>query len=53
MGVSDMPLCGARDFLCQVARRIALANIYSSYVQDNIVTVRLFAAVGARGTVHR
>lgn len=40
MGIADMPLCRPGDFLCIVARRAALAGVYSGYAQKNLIQVR-------------
>jgi len=42
MGVSDIPTCGPRDFVCQAARRIVKAGVYGSWVQENLVTAQYF-----------
>ncbi|KAJ7251799.1 palmitoyl-protein thioesterase [Mycena haematopus] len=42
MGISDIPTCGPRDFVCQVARRAVKAGVYSSWAQENLVTAQYF-----------
>jgi hypothetical protein len=41
-GISDIPACGPRDFLCQVARRATKSAVYGSWAQDNLVQVRYY-----------
>jgi palmitoyl-protein thioesterase len=40
MGIADIPECGPRDFLCQIARRATRAAVYGSWAQENLVQVR-------------
>jgi palmitoyl-protein thioesterase len=42
MGVSDLPLCAPRDFLCHVARRAAKGAVYSEWAQNTMVQVRAY-----------
>ncbi|KAF7375973.1 Palmitoyl-protein thioesterase [Mycena sanguinolenta] len=42
MGVSDIPTCGPRDFMCQIARRAVKAGVYSSWAQEHLVTAQYF-----------
>ena len=39
MGISDIPICGQYDLLCQVARRAAKAAVYGSWAQENLIQV--------------
>jgi palmitoyl-protein thioesterase len=39
MGISDIPLCGRFDFLCQVARRATKAAVYGDWAQQNLIQV--------------
>lgn len=41
MGVSDLPVCGTWDLPCRAARSVARGAVYSPWVQDNIIMVRL------------
>jgi len=41
-GISDIPACGPRDFLCQVARRATKSAVYGSWAQDNLVQAQYF-----------
>ncbi|KAF7315260.1 Palmitoyl-protein thioesterase [Mycena indigotica] len=41
-GISDIPTCGPRDFLCQIARRAVKSGVYSSWAQSNLVTAQYF-----------
>lgn len=43
MGVSDLPICGPRDLLCQIARRTAKRAVYGNWAQNNIIQVSLTA----------
>ncbi|KIK98645.1 hypothetical protein PAXRUDRAFT_823618 [Paxillus rubicundulus Ve08.2h10] len=42
MGISDLPVCGTVDFLCQVARRAAKAGVYSDWAQNHLVQAQYF-----------
>ncbi|KAJ6497865.1 palmitoyl-protein thioesterase [Mycena sanguinolenta] len=42
MGVSDIPTCGPRDFMCQIARRAVKAGVYSAWAQEHLVTAQYF-----------
>nr|GAT57761.1 palmitoyl-protein thioesterase [Mycena chlorophos] len=42
MGISDIPACGPRDFLCQIARRAVKGAVYSSWAQTNMVQAQYF-----------
>ncbi|KAG9316676.1 Alpha/Beta hydrolase protein [Chiua virens] len=42
MGVSDLPVCGTFDLLCQIARRAAKAGVYTQWAQDNLVQAQYF-----------
>ncbi|KAJ6495588.1 palmitoyl-protein thioesterase [Mycena vitilis] len=42
MGISDIPVCGPRDFLCQVARRATKAAVYGAWAQNNLVQAQYF-----------
>ncbi|KAL0956127.1 hypothetical protein HGRIS_002293 [Hohenbuehelia grisea] len=42
MGISDIPLCKPRDFLCQIARRTAKGAVYSTWAQQNLVQAQYF-----------
>ncbi|KAJ7209623.1 palmitoyl-protein thioesterase [Mycena pura] len=35
-GISDVPVCGPRDFVCQIARRAIKSAVYGSWAQENI-----------------
>ncbi|KAF7321470.1 Palmitoyl-protein thioesterase [Mycena kentingensis (nom. inval.)] len=41
-GVSDIPPCGPRDFVCRVARRVVKSAVYGSYAQTNLVQAQYF-----------
>ncbi|KAF8983099.1 palmitoyl-protein thioesterase [Cyathus striatus] len=42
MGISDIPLCRPRDFICQAARRVAKSAVYSAWAQNNLVQAQYF-----------
>jgi len=42
MGISDIPMCKPRDFLCQIARRFAKRAVYSTWVQQNIIQAQYY-----------
>lgn len=39
MGISDLPLCGSFDLLCQAARLAVRAGAYSEWAQENLIQV--------------
>ncbi|KAJ6558542.1 palmitoyl-protein thioesterase [Mycena vulgaris] len=41
-GISDIPVCGPRDFLCQIARRATKSAVYGSWAQENLVQAQYF-----------
>ncbi|TFK25516.1 palmitoyl-protein thioesterase [Coprinopsis marcescibilis] len=42
MGISDIPICGRYDLLCQIARRAARGSVYGEWAQNNLVTAQYF-----------
>ncbi|KAJ7188495.1 palmitoyl-protein thioesterase [Mycena filopes] len=38
-GISDIPACRPRDFLCQIARRATKSAVYGSWAQENLVQI--------------
>ncbi|KAJ6593677.1 Alpha/Beta hydrolase protein [Mycena capillaripes] len=52
MGISDIPVCGPRDFLCQVARRVTKAAVYGSWAQENLVQAQYFRDPANLGTYY-
>ncbi|KAJ7287376.1 palmitoyl-protein thioesterase [Mycena rebaudengoi] len=41
-GISDIPVCRPRDFLCQIARRATKSAVYGSWAQANLVQAQYF-----------
>ncbi|KAJ7502802.1 palmitoyl-protein thioesterase [Mycena galericulata] len=41
-GISDIPVCRPRDFLCQIARRATKAGVYGSWAQENLIQAQYF-----------
>ncbi|KAJ6603123.1 palmitoyl-protein thioesterase [Mycena sp. CBHHK59/15] len=41
-GISDIPLCKPRDFVCQVARRATKGAVYGHWAQENLVQAQYF-----------
>ncbi|KAJ7497100.1 palmitoyl-protein thioesterase [Mycena latifolia] len=41
-GISDIPVCGRYDFLCQLARRATKSAVYGSWAQENLVQAQYF-----------
>ncbi|KAJ7128901.1 palmitoyl-protein thioesterase [Mycena crocata] len=41
-GISDIPACRPRDFLCQIARRATKGAVYGSWAQANLVQAQYF-----------
>ncbi|KAH9485265.1 Palmitoyl-protein thioesterase 1 [Psilocybe cubensis] len=42
MGISDIPVCGRYDLLCQIARRSAKQAVYGAWAQNNLVQAQYF-----------
>ncbi|KXN90178.1 Palmitoyl-protein thioesterase 1 [Leucoagaricus sp. SymC.cos] len=42
MGISDLPLCSPRDFLCQLARRATRVGVYSPWAQKNLIQAQYY-----------
>ncbi|KAJ7928596.1 palmitoyl-protein thioesterase [Mycena leptocephala] len=42
MGIADIPECGPRDFLCQIARRATRAAVYGAWAQENLIQAQYF-----------
>jgi len=51
-GISDIPVCGPRDFLCQIARRATKAAVYGSWAQENLVQAQYFRDPANLGTYY-
>ncbi|KAJ7078884.1 palmitoyl-protein thioesterase [Mycena belliarum] len=41
-GISDIPACGPRDFLCLIARRAVKGAVYGSWAQENLIQAQYF-----------
>ncbi|EMD32081.1 hypothetical protein CERSUDRAFT_119066 [Gelatoporia subvermispora B] len=42
MGISDLPMCGPSDLLCQLARRAARGGVYNTWAQEHLVQAQYF-----------
>ncbi|KAJ7874705.1 Alpha/Beta hydrolase protein [Mycena olivaceomarginata] len=42
MGISDIPTCGPRDYLCKLARRAVISGVYGRWAQENLVQAQYF-----------
>ncbi|KAJ2913467.1 hypothetical protein MD484_g6954, partial [Candolleomyces efflorescens] len=42
MGISDIPVCGRFDILCQIARRATKGAVYGEWAQTNLVQAQYF-----------
>ncbi|KAJ7690617.1 Alpha/Beta hydrolase protein [Mycena rosella] len=41
-GISDIPVCNPRDFICQIARRLTKSAVYGHWEQENLVQAQYF-----------
>lgn len=42
MGISDLPLCGPYDLLCQMARVAVRKGVYTAWVQNNLIQAQYY-----------
>ena len=45
-GISDLPLCKPRDFLCRQRNSLVKSQIWSSYAQTEVVFAQYFRVSG-------
>ncbi|CAN6605004.1 hypothetical protein TRVA0_002S04984 [Trichomonascus vanleenenianus] len=41
-GIADLPTCARNDFLCRQRNRLMRSQIWSDYVQNNVITAQYF-----------